>query len=217
MSGHAGAADWVDIGPGDIRFDVGGLLPTRFESYVRILHPATAADGTPVRWDRVAAWAGRVPHALAQFHAIAVPTPGHGAEPPPWQAPPDTGTLTPPLRNRLFAVLAAHTGTAGDCWFCLWEGYAGMVAGDAPRVRRPARDYRLFHRPLAQGHFGHQSPNLAWPDDRAWCVATEVDLDSTYVGGSTALAEALLADQHIEAWPVRVDDPIDHGSDHLNT
>lgn len=28
------------------------------------------------------------------------------------------------------------------------------------------------------------TPSLWWPDDRTWCVATEIDFRWTYVGGS---------------------------------
>ncbi len=37
-----------------------------------------------------------------------------------------------------------------------------------------------------------QTPNLWWPEDRAWFVATEIDLAWTYVGGREALIEQLV-------------------------
>ncbi len=43
-----------------------------------------------------------------------------------------------------------------------------------------------------------QSPNLWWPEDKAWSVATEIDYAWTYVGGSERLIEALLAMDGIE-------------------
>lgn len=55
-----------------------------------------------------------------------------------------------------------------------------------------------------------QSPNLWWPDDRAWCVATEIDFSSTYIGGSDALVEKLRHDVRLEA--IRVD-PTDRVTD----
>jgi hypothetical protein len=45
------------------------------------------------------------------------------------------------------------------------------------------------------------SPNLWWPDDRAWCIATETDLAWTYVGGSAALISEVLANPRLEAQP----------------
>ncbi|MGI5167101.1 hypothetical protein ACQEU3_22405 [Spirillospora sp. CA-253888] len=86
-----------------------------------------------------------------------------------------------------------------------------------PRVTLPHRDYLLLTGPLAGaadighrvfGSFFPQSPNLFWPDDRAWCAATDIDLDSTYVGGSAALVAALVADPRLEALPVGAGDPI---------
>ena len=50
------------------------------------------------------------------------------------------------------------------------------------------------------------SPNLWWPDDRAWCVATEIDLAWTYVGGSAALISDVLASPRLEAQPASPND-----------
>ena len=78
-----------------------------------------------------------------------------------------------------------------------------VMAG--PRVRIPARDYLLFRGPLGQaGQWGAaemapgqprpgNSPNLMWPADRAWFVATEIDLPWTGIGGSVELVDDLLA------------------------
>ena len=32
----------------------------------------------------------------------------------------------------------------------------------------------------------YRSPNIWWPDDRAWCVVTEIDFTWSYIGGSSA-------------------------------
>ena len=95
-----------------------------------------------------------------------------------------------------------------------------------PRVSLPQRRYFLFRGPLDaatelgwmldDGFFIPQSPNLFWPDDHSWCVATEVDLDSTYLGGSGALVQRLLADRSLEVLGVEPSDPVDAGSDEIN-
>jgi len=90
-----------------------------------------------------------------------------------------------------------------------------------PRVRLPERSYLLLEGPLdAAGELGMsifpQSPNLFWPDDHAWCVATEIDLDSTYLGGSSALVRDVLADERLEALPMSVADPVWITSDEIN-
>ena len=89
-----------------------------------------------------------------------------------------------------------------------------------PRVSIPGRDYFLLEGRLSswQQFFDDSwaSPEIIWPDDRAWCVASEIDLDSTYVGGSRDLIDGLLADDQFEALPADADDPIDTTGDTVN-
>ncbi|MBF6229251.1 hypothetical protein IU470_29690 [Nocardia abscessus] len=81
---------------------------------------------------------------------------------------------------------------------------------DGPRLRIPARDYLLFRGPLSEaGQWGAadllpgwsrqiNSPNLIWPADRAWFVATEIDLPWTGIAGTAALIEELRADASLD-------------------
>jgi len=95
---------------------------------------------------------------------------------------------------------------------------------DGPRLRLHCRDYLLFTGTLsaaasmgwhaAPGWFVPQSPNLFWPHDRSWCVATEIDLDSTVVAGTDELVRAMLAAPRLEAWPVAADDSLSGEGDH---
>ena len=101
------------------------------------------------------------------------------------------------------------------------------IVHNGPCVEFPQREYLLFEGPLEAaaeigwnmrgGHFIPQSPNLFWPDDHAWCVASEIDLFCTLVAGSDALAESLLADPRLEAWRVFPDDSVTADSDDKNT
>lgn len=61
-----------------------------------------------------------------------------------------------------------------------------------------------------------QSVNLWWPEDRAWCVATEIDFLSTYVGGSAAAVAAVLADDDLEALAAQPGDAVTEDSDRHN-
>ncbi|HET9782497.1 MAG TPA: hypothetical protein VFR33_12055 [Candidatus Dormibacteraeota bacterium] len=167
------AADW--IGPRLLSFadaKVGSVIPTGFESYVR---------------------------------------------------------LTPHVE--LEDILRRHTATPNRCWFCLWDGYGELHgppavshqysfwAADVPeserrppppppkptlsesRVHLPHRDYLLFTGRVQQGDGWHDGPNLWWPDDRAWCVANEIDLDYTLVGGSEELCADLIEEGAIAVSP----------------
>jgi hypothetical protein len=96
---------------------------------------------------------------------------------------------------------------------------------DGPRLRLPSRDYVLFRGPLAAAaavgrrwdpHWA-QSPNLFWPADRSWCVASEIDFDSTLVAGPAALIDGVLADPALEAWRVGPGDSLAYDADTINT
>jgi hypothetical protein len=101
---------------------------------------------------------------------------------------------------------------------------AEVLAG--ARLRHPGRGYLLFHGPLrAALSIGHQvttdwrlpqSPSLLWPADGSWLLATEVDFDSTLVGGSAELIAELLQAPQLEAWPVSVDDDLTINGDRVN-
>jgi hypothetical protein len=99
----------------------------------------------------------------------------------------------------------------------------GPVPGpvlEGPRVQLPKRSYLLYQGsaeaaltlPALEGAFG-QCPNLWWPADRAWCVASEIDLPWTYIGGPRGLIDAILADDRIEALPAAPDDRVSRVED----
>jgi hypothetical protein len=89
-------------------------------------------------------------------------------------------------------ALPCGRNTPEVCWFCVWIGYGDIPERlwEWPQVRLPGREYVLLRGPLdavTSSTFERidlQAPNIWWPDDRRWCVATENDLMSTYVGGS---------------------------------
>jgi hypothetical protein len=94
------------------------------------------------------------------------------------------------------------------------------------RLQFPMRDYLLFEGPLdAAPEFGWtlagkrfipESPNLFWPQDHAWCVATEIDLPFTLAAGSNALAEHLVGHSRLETEQAFADDPVTADSDNQN-
>jgi hypothetical protein len=87
----------------------------------------------------------------------------------------------------------------------------------AERLTGVGRDYVLYAGPLsAVTSFHWDSPNIWWPEDRKWCVATDIDLDSTYVGGSEACIEALVNDARFEVLPTTLDAPVYMAADILN-
>lgn len=91
----------------------------------------------------------------------------------------------------------------------------------ASRFEHPARRYLLAKAPsasiceLGRGPLDI-TPSLAWPDDRSWCVGTEIDFDSTLIGASEECAAALLSDNKLECVEVQPEDRLDIGGDVLN-
>lgn len=59
-------------------------------------------------------------------------------------------------------------------------------------------------------------PQLIWPADRSWTVASEIDWDSTIVAGSRALVDAVLADERLEAFEVDEDADLTWEGDVVN-
>ena len=124
-------------------------------------------------------------------------------------------------------VLSEFTSTPECCYFGVWEGYGGLDARldrGAAKLESPHLDraYYIFRGPLDgvmsfyEWSFFHRSPNIWWPEDRAWCVATEIDDQDTFVGGSAACIERVLAHPELEALPIAIDARVDAYGDTIN-
>lgn len=61
-----------------------------------------------------------------------------------------------------------------------------------------------------------QSPSQWWPEDHSWCVATEIDFDSTLVGGSKILVERITSHLALEAFRVNASDDLTIRGDPIN-
>jgi hypothetical protein len=217
------AAGWIAaaLAPADPP-TVASLVPPVFAAYARVLHPAIRYEGdddVEVRWAAVAQHNERTAHRLMQWPAITGSWDfvGEDDQPELWNDSPAEGHLLTPVAGRLAAVLARHTADPGDCWFGAWtdaQGSALLVLG--------SRAHLLVRGPiaLAAANFAaepaEQGPNLWFPADRAWCVVTDIDLTSTYVGGGAAAVAAVLDADGIDAWPAEPGDPVTPDSDPVN-
>jgi hypothetical protein len=204
---------------------VGSVVPMGFDAYARVCHPAFTRhdDRRPVRWSEVAAWAGRVVHAEMQWEAISRPALAK-VEPLPWHDEPYLARCPPEVRGPLTDILRVHTTSPDPCWVCIWDGYGGLedVLTGIPRVHHPQRDYALLRASLetiASGVLvgpGWAEPNIWWPEDRAWCVATEIDFRWTYVAGTHECIRAVLADSRLEALATQPDHLGSYNGDVIN-
>ncbi|MEU2117520.1 hypothetical protein ABZ567_18100 [Streptomyces sp. NPDC016459] len=197
---------------------VAGVAAPGFPAYARVLHPA-ALDERPVRWDAVAAAYGRRVKALTDWHEVIGVERFHRNDaeyglPGVWDDQPDEGPTPAGVAEALIPVLERHTGTAERCWYGLWHGYGRWEWQGVPTFPTPERDEILLSGPLADAVSSKgldefaELPDLWWPQDRAWCVGGDVDLVSTYVGGSEELIADLLAVPGLEAHRVTATDPV---------
>jgi hypothetical protein len=203
----ARAAEWLQRGIRGFAESVLSLVPAGFPAYVRVFHPAFRA-GERVRWAEIAAATGKRAHpgmqlpSLTGSNHVEAPVPGL------YDRAPEVGSLPDAIAPEVVALLGRHTAAPGRCWFAQWVGWAALDDGirTAPTFALPNREYFLLHGPLeavldrdpAARHY-RQQPALWWPDDRAWCLATEIDLNTSYVGCDAACADALVASPPLEA------------------
>ncbi len=89
---------------------------------------------------------------------------------------------------------------------------------NSERFSLPNREYLLMRGPLSEARkigwvfsesFQSQSPNLLWPRDRGWILATEIDFDVTLIGGSESLVAAVLNTGSLTAERFKVTDTIE--------
>jgi hypothetical protein len=228
----AAAARWVVDGLQGFAESVASITPAGFAAYARVYHPAWRTIGdtrTILRWAEVARRTGRAAHRQMQWPSILGSYEIHTSPSPLYPQDrsfeaPHEGTLPPDLARVLWPTLAPHTSTPEACWFAVWEGF-GCLRPDvqsAPAFEIPNRRMHLFRAPIAaiEASFCDppvdQSANLWWPDDRAWCVATEIDFMTTYIGGARATIAALLACADAEADAVELSDGVSWASDAVN-
>jgi hypothetical protein len=225
----ARVAEWVVAGLRGFAESVLSLVPAGFSEYVRVCHPAyrsSRSDRAPVAWSEIASANGMRIHAGVQLGSIT------GSERYEWEGqpgvfdqPPETGNLPRELLDPLTNVLARHTSTPA-CYFAVWHGWGWLPpkVRSAPTFSAPERTYHLLPAP--------STPSMNWltPGNRqagggrrtcggpdpAWCVATEVDLKSTYIGADRSCAHELISLPALEAAIVSSNLGIHWLSDRLN-
>ncbi|GAA3194069.1 MULTISPECIES: hypothetical protein [Streptomyces] len=218
-------ADWLGERLTGTRWaTVASMCTQDYEAYARILHPTWHdPDGSgdddelrPVTWGRIAEANGYRLHPEIRFEEI-VRVGGETliSQPGLWEYGPSNAGPPSEICAPLTDILARHTRTPRQCWFALWDGYGVMrdlIPQGAPRAILPGRDKLLFQGPLAA--LRDDEPPLRvqfdhwWPQDRAWCLGADVDLWSSYLGGSEECIAEIVACPELEAFRIGPDQKI---------
>ena len=222
-------AHWVKerllpVLPDEEGVKAGSIVPPGFDAYGRIFHPAhryiseTRRHET-VRWTEIAFKNGLTVHPEMQFHSILGKSPSERYQQPEWGSLPSVGRLDPAEIGLIAEVLAEFTKTPELCYFCIWEG-SSIVSQSRYRkhhvVEAGGYEYLVFRGRLDVVPV-HDSPNIWWPEDRAWCVASDIDAFDTLVGGSRECIARLIAHPGLEVLPIGIEDRIDGNGDTVNT
>lgn len=203
---------------------VATLVPAAYAAHGRILHRAHNNELGSLRWAEVAALTGQHLDVETQYRELVgwQYDGDHQSPPEPWNEP-ERGSLRPDECAAVAEVLACHTTTPDACWFCVWDGYGtawtvlNRLAEEAPRVALEHRNCLLFRGPASAATafraepWWFQSPTLWWPADRAWCVASELDIYSTYVAATPDAVRALIDHPALEVLECTAEQGIDSG------
>ena len=219
------------------------IVPVGYEAYLRVFHHAEEHVGSESirrRWSELAQRSGRQMHPAVQFDRFAWPNPPQEGSLDRQEATALVSLLrahtTTPNHcwlaiwhgfSQLTGSVQVHAvGGRGLRAWLQQRRVAGRVApprdlAAAPTVSLPNREYFLYRGPIdvvprfehLPGHL--QTPNMWWPEDRAWFVATEIDFDSTLVACTRACGAALLGSD-LEVMEVSAETRLDIDGDTVN-
>ncbi|MCQ9389444.1 hypothetical protein NQ038_12420 [Brevibacterium sp. 50QC2O2] len=132
---------------------------------------------------------------------------------------------------RLFAEAGRTAGATG-------QGVVARAAG--PKMEWPGREFFLFTASAEElseqpvpcppddpdptgwdlpewcTPLGGNTPQMLWPDDHQWVLASEIDWDSTIIAGPRPLIDRILTDERLEAYEVTADTSLTWESDTRN-
>ncbi len=173
------------------RGTVGALVPAGFERIVRVDAPRAERHGLAREVLTSVVELGEAATSTRDSICVAV-WEGWG-----WETAQMLRANTEP--RRWFQRRGPQSDSLGSA-----KDMLGAELAELPRLELEQRTYRLLsgpaqavltmHDPVTV--WGDLVPDLFWPADRAWFVASDTDIAWTYVAGASNFTAALL-----EAWP----------------
>lgn len=205
---------------------IGIVIPKGFESYVLVRHTGPGDHQGGLGNESL----GTLVEILANFtitpeECFPALWDGYG-----WMHPGSIATFKPsrhPILYRFFRPISIRINARRLRWRIRTQVQSldhleshtlpvGIMKSE--RFKLPNREYLLMRGPLSEARkigwvfsesFQSQSPNLLWPRDRSWILATEIDFDVTLIGGSESLVAAILNTGSLSAERFKVTDTIE--------
>lgn len=129
-------------------------------------------------------------------------------------------------------LLKKTTSTPGNVIAGFWNGWGNShIAGPSSLTIPPQREFVLMQTTLdelADPDWGRTpdigwvdserfpSVQLGWPEDHGWVIASEIDWDSTIIGGQRPLIDELINDSRFETYEVTAEDNLSWTGDTVN-
>lgn len=143
-----------------------------------------------------------------------------------------------PSAHQQMLQRSIHDPFNHGCSKQVWQpGILSDEISKGPQLELPGREYVLFSAPptafadadwvldatwrdrAAEAHGfppAAQHPNILWPTDHAWTLVSEIDYDSTIIGGSADLITEICADPRIEAAQIPPGSDLTWQADQIN-
>lgn len=183
------STEWIEQSCRGDWWTVGALVPNHYESFLRIFAPVPGCDDWWSAYRELFAAVVSIGerHTSSPDRAWFATWAGHGFD----NAESRVAWLSPPVDEPERRERDAERARLRD-----EDRRRNTAISDElkriPHFRRPGRTYYLLQGPLgAVTDFRHpdsddwRNPDLFWPDDGTWFVATDVDFWSLYVGGQS--------------------------------
>lgn len=196
-------------------FKVWSVVPDRYQSHARLVHPGYSEVGatgriTPVHIrdiDRpeVQSWGGddrftRITGWQQQPSGIRIGTP-------------EIGSLDIADLRVLAEILNEFTSTPHNVSALIWPGWNygwGPKLAAAPSIDVRRNPFVLLHGGVAGlpslSADATAGPSYWWPADRTWVVGTDLDDFCTYIAGTDSCIAALLSETRLECHLSSADD-----------
>lgn len=183
------------------------------------------SDWVGRRWSSVARQHGRLAHPLMEVNAISAYHPYLRMPPSELTYHPRPGPSAEAF-NLVERQLQRFTASPDEMLYAVWEGHS-TVLEDAASISNSGlldlgdRRYLIYSGDQrSPADFVDESeaslPDFWWPQDRAWVVCTDIDLDWAYIAASSECMRQILLQESAEIFLTSWDSP-DHGQmDSLN-